>query len=63
MIVMAKDALRIAKDLIDLRKIVSLEAALQTPFLTDDMPEDKFMITSNSLWNGTEAIIIHKETR
>ena len=46
MIVMAKDALRLAKDLMDVRKIVSLEMALQTPFLADNMPEDRFVDTS-----------------
>ena len=58
---MSKDALRLAKDLMDVRKIVSLEMALQTAFLADDMPEDRFMITSTFLWNGTEAIHIHKK--
>ena len=60
---MSKDALRLAKDLMDVRKIVNLEMALQTAFLADDMPEDRFMITSTFLWNGTEYIYTKKETK
>ena len=51
MIVMARDALKLAKDLIDVRKL-SLEAATETPFLTADTPEDKFFVVGTSLWNG-----------
>ena len=60
---MTKEALRLAKDLVDPRKVVSLEAALQTLFLADDMLEDRFMITSTALWNGTETIHMHKENK
>ena len=60
---MSEDALRLAKDLMDVRKIVNLEMALQTAFLADDMPEDRFMITSTFLWNGTEYIYTKKETK
>ena len=58
MIVMPKEIYRLARDLIDARRLLSLEDALQTPFLNRYMPEDKFTFSSPALWNGT-----HKKKR
>ena len=52
MIVMARDALKLVKDLMDVRKLLTLEDAMQTPFLTADTPEDKFFVAGTPLWNG-----------
>ena len=49
---MQKDAFLLARDLIDIRSPLSVEAALRTPFLTHNMPEDKFSVPHSVLWNG-----------
>eukprot|EP00026_Physarum_polycephalum_P006314 Phypoly_transcript_06356.p1 GENE.Phypoly_transcript_06356~~Phypoly_transcript_06356.p1 ORF type:complete len:404 (+),score=67.21 Phypoly_transcript_06356:59-1270(+) len=48
---MQKEALELARDLIDVRKPLSIEEALKTPFLTESMAEDKFMSPTFAMWN------------
>jgi hypothetical protein len=54
---MQKEALALARDIIDIRQPLSLEAALQTPFLTENIVEDKFSSPITSLWNSMKPSV------